>query len=635
MSFEIRSVRSRYILTGFAICAVSLLLVSLSSYLISFRITSGQMEACLRESALRSAAELDRWFGNYGDLVGGIAEDIEIVKNTDPAFLLRLLKGKLRIRRENILDLYFGYSDPRKPFLSAVDWVPDGSYDCRKRPWFLRAQWSDSTVFTEPYVDAQTGAMVITIARRVRKAGRLVGVLAADIRISRVVDIVRRYRIGEGGYAFLLDGQGDFVSHPCGELQPRTEGLTNVRSLPYGGYTELLDSFADGAPQAREMRDRDGREAYFLLSRVPSNGWFFGVSLPREDYRKPLRSLMAGFVLAFLLSMLLGALIMLRLVAGMVRPIRSLTETIRAFSGGDLDARTKVESEDEIGELGRAFNGMADTIREYRLFLERKVEERTRELREKNDRIRESIEYARTLQEAILPGREALDAILRDHFVLWEPRDTVSGDFYWLRACGDGFLLVLGDCTGHGVPGALMTMAAKALLDRIVTEEAREDPAAILERLDVLLDRTLLREGERNVQDGLDAGVLFVDRERRTARFAGAGLSLLVVDRGEEREIRGYRYGLGSRSLRRREAFALQELELPVGAILYLATDGIRDQIGGEMRVPFGRKRLGRLLASLWDRPMEEQREVLLRTLAEYRGGEAVRDDVTLVGVRI
>jgi len=635
MSYGFRSVRGRYILTGFAICAVSLLLVSLSSYFLSLRIVSEQMEERLRESGLRNAAELDAWFRGYGEILEGLAEDLEIRGGTDPASLLRLLRGRLRPLRGEVFDLYFGYGDPAKPFLSAVGWVPDPSYDCRDQPWYVRAARTDSVIFTEPYRDAQTGGMVITVARAVRREGRLVGVLAADIRIAQVVDRVRRYRIGEGGYAFLLDDGGNFVSHPCRDFRPQAKGLTNVCLLEYGGYAALLEALGDGPVRTRTMRDYDGREVRFVLCRIPSNRWVLGIALPKEEYRKPLRSLMGGFGGAFLISLLLGTLIMLRLVDGLVRPIRSLTGSLRAFSEGNLGARSGVDSRDEIGELGRTFNRMAEALEEYGRSLENKVEERTRELQERNARIRESIEYAKTLQEAILPDREEREAALGEHVLLWEPRDTVGGDFYWLRSFEDSFLLLLGDCTGHGVPGALMSMTAKALLDRIVAEEGlREDPAALLNRLNELLDRTLRRGGERNVPDGLDAGVLFVDRREGRLRFAGAGLSLLVVRAGEVREIRGDRWGLGFRSLRR-GAFALREEPLPVGATLYLATDGFRDQVGGPERLPFGRARLIGLLASLEGCPLEERGARILKALADYRGEEPVRDDMTLIGFRV
>ena len=634
MSFGFRSVRSRYLFSGLAIALFPLLLVSLLSYFIAQKIITEQSEARLREAALRNAAELDGWFRKFGNVLNGTVEDVELTKSFDRDTLLRIVKGKKDIYGDDAFDFYVGFEDPKIAFVSATDWVPDASFDCRVRAWYMKARKTDGVIFTEPYLDAQTGNMILTAARRIMKGDRLVGVMGKDIFISKMIDTVREFRISEHSYAFLLDDKGNIVSHPDESFQPKKTGLTNIRDTVMKDCAPIAGSVGGKDMRILEIQDYDGRPAYFMLSRIPANGWTFGISILRADYRKPLRTLLTGFLIAFVLTILVGSVVMLRLVGDMVRPIRTLTGVIRNFSGRNLDVRVAVESQDEVGEMGRIFNGMADTIREYGRSLENRVRERTRELQEKNTRIQESIDYAKTLQESILPGKTELETVLKDYCAIWRPRDTVGGDFYWLRRFGDDFVLVVGDCTGHGVPGALMTMAAKAIFDRAVTDATYNDPAAVLAECNRLLHDTLRQEGGRHIEDGLDAGILLVSRGRSRARFAGAAIPLFVADGGRVEEIRGDKHGLGRFSFSKGIAFTLHETELHPGMSLYMATDGIRDQIGGGNGLPFGRSRLSELLASAQGYPMDEQRNIILRAIDEYRGDESVRDDMTLLGWR-
>lgn len=635
MSYTFKNVKTRYFFSGLVICLVSLLLASVSGYLISLRITSQQAKSGLRESALRNTAELDSWFGNFSSILNNAVEDLEINGRYDSEYLQHMLSAKMARNTDEIFDLYIGLEAPDQPLISAIGWVPPSTYDPRERPWYTKARETRSTIFTKPYMDAQTGKMVITIARKITKNGKLYGVMAADVFIAKVLDKVQRYSLSEHSYAFLLDNESNFVSHPDPALQPVTNGLTNLKDLNHPDYVRLLESTDQDLMPIRRGKDLSGSPAYFMMSRIPANNWVFGISIPVADYRKPLRLLLEGFTAAVLVSLLISTFIMLHLVDTLAKPIHALTRTIGSFSGTALDVRAEVRSRDEIGELGTIFNTMADTIQEYSRSLERKVEERTLEVRRKSLRIHESIEYAKTIQEAIMPDEVKLSDSLNDHFVIWEPKDTVGGDFYWFKAFRNGFVVVVGDCTGHGVPGALMTMAATSLLDRIITEERHDDPATILSDLNRLLDQTLRQEEGRHIEDGLDAGILYLSRDLDRALFSGAGLSVLISDGSEIREIKGNRQGIGFSSLRRGTVFNLHELRIRHGMSFYMATDGIRDQIGEKTGLPFGRTRLKDLLTSLQHHTMADQKDLILQALKTHRGIESVRDDITLFGFRI
>lgn len=275
--------------------------------------------------------------------------------------------------------------------------------------------------------------------------------------------------------------------------------------------------------------------------------------------------------------------------------------------------------------------------------LEEKVRRRTEELAEKNrqlerttNEILDGLRYAERIQRAILPTAEELARAFAEHFILWRPRDIVSGDFYWLHCRRDAGCeirwLVVADCTGHGVPGALMAMIGNELLNQIVIERGIESPAAILDALDVGIRAALRHDARRDEQrDGMDVALCRFDPDGGVT-FAGAGRPLYVVQGGELSEIRGDRGGVGSRAKQRR--FTEHRLHLPPGAVLYLGSDGFADQ-NNALGQRYGSPALRRTLQALSPQPLPVQRRQLELIFDQHRGEEPQRDDVTVIGLRL
>jgi len=331
----------------------------------------------------------------------------------------------------------------------------------------------------------------------------------------------------------------------------------------------------------------------------------------------------------------ISMIVIFALLSGLLRPVMHLTKVVKQFGEKNMDARSEIRSNDEIGELGKAFNGMADTIQSYSLTLENKVLERTKELNEKNAKIQDSIEYAKMIQQTILPDDAEISKTLKDYFIIWNPRDIVGGDLYWMRKFDDGFTIVIGDCTGHGVPGALMTMAVNAILDRIVDDLCHDDPALILNELNRLLYQTLSKgNGEADLQDGMDAGVIYVSN-RGEILYSGARISLFILEDEQSAEIKGISYTIGTDANHKGKPFINHNIELNKGMSFYLATDGFKDQVGGERRLPFGKKGILAVLKSTQQCTMEEQKEILWSTYEDYKKDEILRDDVTMFGFRL
>ena len=265
---------------------------------------------------------------------------------------------------------------------------------------------------------------------------------------------------------------------------------------------------------------------------------------------------------------------------------------------------------------------------------ERKKAERERD--EAFNIISESINYATRIQEAILPTTSCFNNALADHFVLWEPRDRVGGDVYFLKEWGSGQMLALGDCTGHGVPGAFMTMITNGALEMALPECPPGDTSAILQRTHQLIQETLSQDSEEGrSDDGLEMGVCYLPPNSRTMYFSGARFSLFHVNDGDVLEIKGDKKGLGYRHVPKDVSFTRHEVSLADPGTYYLTTDGLIDQIGGLKRRGFGKKRFKRLILELESIPFNERSKHLRDVLTEYQGEERRRDDVAVVGFKV
>lgn len=311
-----------------------------------------------------------------------------------------------------------------------------------------------------------------------------------------------------------------------------------------------------------------------------------------------------------------------------------------------------VESQDGLDGRDKAEAELAALARD----LERRVEERTHELaREKegveralaqlnvanaelekaNRFINDGIRYASRIQTALLPDQGALVGLVDELAVGWQPLDIVGGDYYWAGAFGNKGVIAVMDCTGHGVPGAFMTAVVASSFSRILHHHGHDDPAEMLTQLNRLVKTALRQDRDSAVSnDGLDAGICVLDRDRGTITFAGANLPLLVAEDGAFHLLRGDRMSLGYLDSPEDYRFTAREMPFRKGSAFYLFTDGVTDQVGSEVRQLFGRKRLQQVLTDVADRPLNEQMDVLFQRLAQWRGDERRRDDMTFLAFR-
>ncbi len=249
--------------------------------------------------------------------------------------------------------------------------------------------------------------------------------------------------------------------------------------------------------------------------------------------------------------------------------------------------------------------------------------------------IGESLNYASLIQKSFLPNRDDLYAYLPEHFLLWRQRDTVGGDAYWFKEWGNGFFVGVIDCTGHGVPGAFMTLIVHSLLEKVVVD-CSDSPAEVLGKMNRSI-KDALGQNQKGAMsdDGMDCVLCHVNPDTGRMVFAGANNPLYIIDEDGARFIKGDRCGLGYVRSPRDFVFTDVEIELRKGRRIYMTTDGLVDQVGDTQRFPFGKGRFMRFMEESYNTPLGQQGSELERRLKSYQGEETRRDDVTVLGFEL
>ncbi|SCA55886.1 membrane hypothetical protein [Candidatus Terasakiella magnetica] len=324
------------------------------------------------------------------------------------------------------------------------------------------------------------------------------------------------------------------------------------------------------------------------------------------------------------------------------RPLWHLRHAIEKTKKDSSKDPVQWESKDELGQVVKAYNEMqakekesAEGLQRYQENLEQMVEDRTKELSDAYGVISSSIDYAANIQRSILPQEEFFKTHLDDYFIIWEPRDRVGGDVYWARSWGKGFLIILADCTGHGVPGAFMSLIATGALDRAQEDVASGDVGGLIQRMHQIVQMSLGQDtGSAKSDDGLELGACFI-QDKTDLIFSGARFSLFKFNGNNIEEIKGDKKGIGYKEIPHDQEFANISIPVSEHDCFYLVSDGIVDQVGGEKRRMLGKKRLKQEISKHCDISMEEQKQHILAALKEYQGNEIRRDDVSMLGLRL
>ena len=283
------------------------------------------------------------------------------------------------------------------------------------------------------------------------------------------------------------------------------------------------------------------------------------------------------------------------------------------------------------------------------------LKQKNQELSELNKKILDSIEYASLIQHSILPRDEEISQYIKDYFIIWKPRDIVGGDFYWfypipksvtlseVEGQNSSYIISVIDCTGHGVPGAFMSMTANSILNNIVKEKQIYAPDEILNLLHKEIRYTLRQQAKESQQDGMDISICYIDTNKKEIRFAGAMQALYLITENESTnspnltKIRGNRFSIGGRQKEEERVFTKHIIKYRSGDSIYMMSDGLADQKvridGKEQR--FKTKRVEAMLLKYYSLPMSEQKKKILEDLARVQDDFEQRDDIVVIGLKL
>jgi serine phosphatase RsbU (regulator of sigma subunit) len=383
-----------------------------------------------------------------------------------------------------------------------------------------------------------------------------------------------------------------------------------------------------------------------------------------------------GFVL-----ILGGVLIAFFTVRTIVKPVQELKRLLLLMGKGIIPEYKMKPRNDEIGEMSAALNHLVEGFKRTTYFakqvgsgnfaseyeplskedtlghsliamrkdlyeltsnLEQKVSERTAEVEAQKKEIEvllkhitDSIVYAKRIQEAILPPQSYVKSLLPNSFVLFKPKDIVSGDFYWMEEKDDTVIFAAVDCTGHGVPGAFMTIIGYNGLNHAFNESKETSPASILNSLNEVISTTLRQDKGSNIKDGMDAAMCMINPKTNELQFAGAFNPLFLIREGVVQEIKGNKLPIGAFIGEERQKFTNHKFQLEKGDTIYIFSDGYADQFGGPKGKKFMYKQFRDLLLEINGKSMDDQKKILNETIESWRGEHEQVDDILVIGLKI
>lgn len=436
----------------------------------------------------------------------------------------------------------------------------------------------------------------------------------------------------ESGFFCVFNSQKELVSHPD--------------SVPEGIGVPILTA---GSPYLDFSHKGVGYVGY--RSYFDQWDWFVCLIIKKSEFFR-LRLIMIRFFTIIIVTTLLILLLFLRffIKKTVLEPINRIIKKTDRIKAGSFDRQLVITSRDEMGELAEnilimekaldtnftILESQKQELAELNKNLEAKVTERTEELQSVHTAMMEGISYARKIQEAILPYEKLFRDKMSDYFIIWKPRDIVGGDFYWYTEQKNAFMVALIDCTGHGVPGAFMSLISNALLNYITSEVCYADPACILEEVHTMLVSVLHQDNEESlIDDGMDAALCYIDPGEKKITFAGARHSFFYHNGNKLVEIAGDKQSIGYQRGCTRHPFTNHTIQYRTDYQFYLTSDGYTSQMGNAHQFPLGKKNFRQILEKNISLPFGQQKEALMNYLEDYREDSSQIDDITVIGFAV
>ncbi|NMM63149.1 methyl-accepting chemotaxis protein [Clostridium sp. P21] len=348
-----KSIKSKITLVISLVCVLSLLLSSIVTYSISYNSIMKESKNGLETSADKYSELINGWLDGQGKILNETGDALENMDSLDDARIMAYFKKKLQ-NNSNASDIYIAFAN--KKMLVGSGWVPPADMDFTQRVWYKEAVKKNGLIYSTPYMDAKTKEMMVGIARPVTKNGELIGVLGCDIKLGTITSILEKAKPIENSYAFLIDNENNFLIHANKDFKPTDKGTQNVNKVMNGQFSKILSN------DITTLKDYDGKEKYFVTSKVKVSNWTVGFSVPVSEVIKPMKKLVFSFTLITIAALLVAVAVSVYFGKKIGDPIITLSKAMKKISNYDLSYDNSCEDllsyKDEIGQLSNSFTIM-------------------------------------------------------------------------------------------------------------------------------------------------------------------------------------------------------------------------------------------------------------------------------------
>ncbi|MCK4664557.1 MAG: SpoIIE family protein phosphatase [Bacteroidales bacterium] len=479
-----------------------------------------------------------------------------------------------------------------------------------------------------------------------------------------------KYIIELGVYSLKADEIIDFIRNTTHDIAKKQESIESVdlfiwadkpisldinTSLKESHNSLLVQVFNNKDTSVRSEKENGKRLQYEYIYMDRKNtdlykGSVIRIISDKTGEQKVLRTELLKFFIIFILTLSAVIFLISRKTKVITDPIKRLVANVNRITNGHMNERADVIGNNEIATLSVKFNNMITELESYYNELEQKVRERTAEVVRQKDEIvkqrdeiaehqkhiTDSIKYAKRIQTAILPPDDYINKNLPNSFILYLPKDIVSGDFYWMEKRESNVMIAAVDCTGHGVPGAFMSIVGNNQLNYAVNVKKARKPSDILNELNKGVTYSLRqKKGVSNVKDGMDIALCTIDYENKKLQYAGAYNPLYFIRNNEFVKIKGDKFPIGAFIDENIQEYTNHDIDIQEGDIIYIFSDGYADQFGGPDSRKFMYKPFRELLIKIHNKPMDEQKEILEKVLSDWKGNETQVDDILVIGIKI
>ncbi|WPC44150.1 SpoIIE family protein phosphatase [Clostridium sp. JS66] len=461
--------------------------------------------------------------------------------------------------------------------------------------WFYQMLKSKKTIAFNINYDIALDESFLFVNTIMGTVENPIGITGVGLNLNSITKEFKEFKVGKKSNLWMVD-ENDVI-----KLSDKREDIgKKVQDLlPKDVVGKIKDKNLneDGKVKVAQYYDFDNEINDYAYCKLNSTDWTLFYKIPRKESISLIDSLRVNTIITVILVLLFFMLLYYFISKKIANPYKQVM-----LLNSELDYKVNI---------------------------------RTQELRESNEKIKDSIEYAKRLQESILPLNSEMKKVFKDSFVIWKPRDIVGGDFFWLRQIDDVTILAVGDCTGHGVPGAFMTMTVNAILHNIVATVDKDDPSLILKELHTRLKETLNKSSNpESVDDGLDIAIFCINKKSNLL-YCSANLELYIKNGEEVRTFKPQTKGVGYNYIELKENLCNENISIEKGDILIVTTDGFIHQNGGQKNYPFGKKRLYNMIQKCEVKDLDSMKIEFENTLQQYMNDEDQRDDITVFAFKI